>query len=533
MKLIDCTLRDGGYYNAWNFDAQLISDYLQAMSALDVDYVELGFRTLKNKGFNGGCAFTTEDYINSLNIPNKLKLGVMVNASELVLSEEKQSLVLQQLFPVPAIKSKIKLVRIACHIHEFLSVLPASTWLKEQGYIVGFNLMQVADRSQEEIEAISQEANKWPLDVLYFADSMGNMNLDDTSKIIRWFRSHWHGPMGIHCHDNMGMALQNTLKAMDEGVNWIDATVTGMGRGPGNTKTEFLVLELEERGHINPNITPLMSIIRKYFQPMKHHYGWGANTFYYLSGKYGIHPTYIQEMLDDSRYNEEDILAVIEHLRVEGGKKYNAHTLDAARHFFKGNPRGNWHPANEMEDREVLILGSGPGVAEHRKVLERYIRKAGPYVIALNTQATLSAELIDVRIACHPVRLLADCEEHTRLPQPLITPASMLPEDVLESLKGKKLLDYGIGVQNDTFVCAEEYCILPNSLVIAYALAVATSGRCNRILLAGFDGYSADDPRYVEMQALINSYLAMGEHVDLCSVTPTRYNLPIQSVYAL
>jgi 4-hydroxy 2-oxovalerate aldolase len=339
--------------------------------------------------------------------------------------------------------------------------------------------------------------------------------------------------MGIHCHDNMGLALQNTLRAMDEGVTWLDATVTGMGRGPGNTKTEYLVLELEERGHINPNTTPLMSLIRKYFQPMQQHFGWGANTFYYLAGKYGIHPTYIQEMLVDSRYDEEDILAVIEHLRVEGGKKFNAHTLDAARHFYKGNPRGNWHPANELKDREVLILGSGPGVADHRVALERYIRKARPYVIALNAQSMLSAELIDARIACHPVRLLADCDDHTRLPQPLITPASMLPDNVLESLKGKEILDYGLGVQNDTFAFADEYCILPNSLVIAYALAVANSGRSQHIFLAGFDGYSADDPRYVEMQALITSYLSLDEHVKLCSITPTRYNLATQSVYGI
>lgn len=533
FKVLDCSLRDGGYYNNWNFDVELINDYLHAMSALGVDYVELGFRTLRKNGFKGGCAFTTEDYVNSFNIPNELKLGVMINASELLLTEDEQLKALQQLFPVPAESSKIKLVRIACHVHEFSAVLPVSTWLKDQGFVVGFNLMQVAECCQEEIKALSQEAKKWPLDVLYFADSMGSMTPNYTATIIKWFRTHWDGALGIHCHDNMGLALQNSLRAMDEGVAWVDATVTGMGRGPGNAKTEYLILELEDRGHLNPNITSLMRLIRKYFLPMQQHFGWGANTFYYLAGKYGIHPTYVQEMLIDACYSEEDILAVIEHLRVEGGKKFSVHTLDAARHFFKGNLCGSWRPANEMEGRDVLILGSGPGVAEHRNALERYIRKTRPYVIALNTQSMLSAELINVRIACHPVRLLADCIEHTRLPQPLITPASMLPEDVLDSLKGKELLDYGIGVQNDTFSFADEYCILPTSLVIAYALAVANSGKSNRIFLAGFDGYSTDDPRYVEMQTLLTSYLSLEDRVELCSVTPTRYNLPAQSIYAL
>lgn len=533
VKILDCTLRDGGYYTDWEFKRSLIEDYLQAMSALGVDYVELGFRSLCNDGFKGGCAFTTEEFIESLNVPDSLQLGVLVNASELFDPEEQMNIVLQRLFPVSAANSRIKLVRIACHVHEFCAVLPASAWLKEQGFIVGFNLMQVADRSQGEIEAISREARKWPLDVIYFADSMGSMSPDEIARIIKWFRAHWDRALGIHCHDNMEMALQNTLRAIDEGVAWVDATVTGMGRGPGNTKTEYLVLELAERDYLNPNITLLMGVIRKHFLPMQQQFGWGANAFYYLAGKYGIHPTYIQEMYLDSRYSDEDILAVIEHLRVEGGKKYTARTLDAARHFYQGNPRGKWRPEKDLRGREVLILGSGPGVADHHEALERFVRKVRPYVIALNTQSTLSAELIDAAIACHPVRLLADCDEHVHLPQPLITPASMLQEDVLESLKGKELLDYGLGVQADTFIFSDEYCILPTSLVIAYALAVANSGKSRCIFLAGFDGYGASDPRHTEMQSLIAAYQALEESVELCSITPTLFNLPTKSVYAM
>ncbi|AQZ95279.1 aldolase catalytic domain-containing protein [Halopseudomonas phragmitis] len=531
--ILDCTLRDGGYYNAWNFDHGLVNDYLQAMSALGVSYVELGLRSLRNDGFKGACAFTTEEFVSTLQVPDNLTLGVMVNAVELVDPNTDLHLVLEKLFPVDAENSRVKLVRIACHVHEFSKALPASAWLKERGFSVGFNLMQVADRSQEEVEALAEEALKWPLDVLYFADSMGSMGPDQCSQIIRWLRKLWQGPLGIHTHDNMGFALQNSLRAMDDGVTWLDATVTGMGRGPGNAKTEYLVLELADHGHLKPNITPLMGLIRKFFLPMQQQCGWGTNAFYYLAGKYGIHPTYIQEMLSDSRYNEEDILAVIEHLRVEGGKKFSAHTLDAARHFYQGNPRGQWHPAEVLVGREVLILGSGPGVEAHRCALERYIRHARPFVMALNTQSMVAAELIDARVACHPVRLLADCAEHTRLPQPLITPASMLPEDVQYSLAGKPLLDFGLGVQKETFAFAETYCVLPCSLVIAYALAVANSGKASRVILAGFDGYTADDPRTTEMQSLLGAYMALEQRVELCSITPTRYTIPTKSVYAI
>lgn len=530
---LDCTIRDGGYYNRWDFSKDLLEQYLEAVNLAGVEAVEIGFRSLKmSQGFYGACAFTKDEFLDNLVIPQELTLGVMVNGSEL-LTYASLSEALECLIPSVASESRVDLVRVACHAHEFEDVLPASLWLKERGYLVGFNLMQVADRCRDEVISLARLAKGYPLDVLYFADSMGSMNPDQVSQIIQWFRGEWAGAMGIHTHDNLGLALSNTLRALDEGVTWIDSTVTGMGRGPGNARTEELAIEIAERRSAAVNLVPLMGLLREYFKPMQAHYGWGTNSYYYLAGKYGIHPSYIQEMLSDSRYSEEDVLAVIEHLRVEGGKKFSFNTLDAARHFYSGEPKGQWEPIERFAGREVLLLGTGPGVARHRSALERYIRAKEPLVLALNTQSAIDADLIDLRVACHPVRLLADCEAHTRLPQPLITPYSMLPADVRDSLGGKEVLDFGLNVQTDSFAFEAEYCTLPTSLVVAYALAVATSGNASRILMAGFDGYGADDPRSREMHQLLEQYQAADGALAITAITPTRYGLHSESVYAL
>ena len=530
MKVLDCTFRDGGYYNNWNFPEDVVTSYLEAMSASGVDIVELGMRSINNKGFKGATGFTTDGYLATLSIPSGLKVAVMVNASELVgalpLNE-----CLELLFPLAADECLVDVVRIACHVHEFEKALPAANWLKARGFVVGFNLMQVADRTQEEVVALSKIASEFEFDTLYFADSMGSMTPKQCKQIIKWLRSYWKGEIGIHTHDNMGLALQNTLTALDEGVSWLDATVTGMGRGPGNARTEELVIEVAARRSSQINLIPLMSIIRRYFQPLKNECGWGSNPYYYLSGKYGIHPTYIQEMLSDSRYDEEDILAVIDHLRVEGGKKFSLRTLDTARHFYRGNSEGTWEPKSQIEGKKVLLLGAGPGVADHRRAIETFIRKEKPIVIALNTQSSVSAELIDLRVACHPVRLLADCETHSKLPQPL--PFSMLPDEVKAQLDKKRVLNFGLNVQQDTFEFNANSCTTPTSLVIAYALAIATSGKASGIFLAGFDGYGADDPRSQEMTSLIALYRKHNQALLLTSITPTRYGIHTESVYAL
>lgn len=532
VKLIDCTLRDGGYYNNWDFSVELIEEYLNAMSAAAVDYVELGFRSFdKSSGFMGSCAYTSDNFIRGLRVPAGLKLGVMMNAAELFKQGVSAVDAAKMLF-VPAAESPVTIVRFACHIHEFENTLPVCAWLKEVGYTVGINLMQIADRSEEEIERIAQVASDYPLDVLYFADSMGSMDPEQTAQIIKILRKHWKGPLGVHTHDNMGKAVANTVRAVEEGVTWVDSTVTGMGRGPGNAQTEYVVVELEQQRGQRINVTPLLELIRRHFKPMKDHYGWGINTYYYLAGKYGIHPTYIQEMLSDSRYSEVDILAAIEHLKLVGGKKFSLSTLESSRQFYSGEPRGKWVPADTMNGRNVLILGTGPSVETHRAAIQQFIRDHKPFVIALNTQKGIDQELIDIRAACHPVRLLADCDEHLTLPQPLATPLSMLPAPISEKLASKQVLDFGVNIELDKFDFQPTFGTLPTSLVVAYALAIASSGNANAILLAGFDGYGADDPRNAEMDTLIDTYRATPNAKQLVAITPTRYHVKQISVYA-
>ncbi|GAA4829710.1 aldolase catalytic domain-containing protein [Garicola koreensis] len=533
MIFLDCTLRDGGYYNAWDFPEALVLDYLDAMKHSGVDAVELGLRSLKTTGFAGASAYTTDDYLRGLPLPTGLMVGVMVNAAELVGDTPREE-VLERLFPASAEDSPVDLVRIASHVHEFEQALPAVNWLKTKGYKVGFNLMQVADRSEREVKELARKATQCPMDALYFADSFGSMSPDQAAQIIQWMRSEWDGPLGIHTHENMGLALSNVLRAIDEGVTWVDATVTGMGRGPGNAKTEEVAIEMAALRGQQPNLVPLMSLIRKHFKPMQKRHGWGKNPYYYLAGKYGIHPTYIQTMLSDSRYDEEDVLSVINHLRSEGGKKYNATTLENARHFYGKAPRGSWRPTERFSGREVLVLGAGPAVHDHQHAIESFIRRRQPLVVALNTQSSVSADLIDLRVASHPVRLLADSAKHAELPQPLVAPVSMLPDEVRETLDGQEVLDFGLSVDTAEHVSfGETHCVMPSALVIGYALALATSGSAERILLAGFDGYGAGDPRDQEMQSLIEAYQAHADSLPLTAITPTHYGVHTESVYAL
>lgn len=241
ITLLDCTLRDGGYYNNWCYSNELVNDYLLAMSAIGVCFVELGFRSLDFDDFKGPLAFTSEAYLNTLTIPEGLNVGVMVNCSDLV----DQDTAIDKLF-LHSTNSKISFVRIASQIEDVDHAVVISKKLKGLGYLVAINIMQIADKSYDEIRSVVNKIPEASVDVLYFADSMGSLQPNDISKIVDEVRLGWSGPIGIHAHDSMGLALSNSVQALNAGVTWVDSTVSGMGRGPGNVHTELLLIKLTD-----------------------------------------------------------------------------------------------------------------------------------------------------------------------------------------------------------------------------------------------------------------------------------------------
>jgi len=534
LKVLDCTLRDGGYYNNWNFSIHLINKYLKVMSDIKVDYVEIGFRSLERKEFRGPCAYTTDQFLNDLKIPKTLKVGVMINGAELIKANtlKKNTLLISSLFK-KAKFSKVKLVRIASHYSELSKVMPAASKIKSLGYKVAINLMQISDRTENEIKQFCDLAKKYNMDAVYFADSTGSLNRYQTLEIVKNFKKNWKADLGIHAHDNMDMAMENAMMALNNGASWIDSTVLGMGRGPGNVKTENLVLELEKRFKRKVNYNSLIKLIEDDFIPMKNKYGWGSNVYYYLSGLYGIHPSFIQGMLSAKNFSSDEILAVIDNLKTEGGKKFSNDLINTYKQYFIGKGNGKYEPLKNIKNKNVLILGSGPGVKEHKIALENFIKKYKPFVIALNTQNSINSKLINTRAVCNTLRLLTDHKSFKHLPQKLILPYQRLSNLIKDKFKKVKKLDFGVEVKNNTFKFMKSSAVIPNTLAISYALGIANSGKAKRIYIAGFDGYEAEDPKRREMDELFSLYQSLKKKSELTSITPTKYKVKSTSVYAL
>ncbi|MEY2477596.1 MAG: 4-hydroxy 2-oxovalerate aldolase [Actinomycetota bacterium] len=528
ITVLDCTLRDGGYYTNWQFDQDVVNRYLQSVAAAGVDVIELGFRTPDAKQFLGPYAHTTDWLLESLDLPD-CRLGVMLNVADFV-GDERAGV--DRVFK-PADQSRISVVRLATHLRDIDSCTPLAERLRELGYFVGVNLMQTGSHPVEAVQDVAATLQRCEaIGVLYFADSLGNMDADDVRTTVRHLRDVWDRPLGIHTHDNRRLALSNSIAAVEAGVEWVDATIRGMGRGPGNAQTEFLLAELARTASLKYSPDPLVRTVMEDFAALQAEHGWGANLLYLKAADYGVHPTYVQTLQSDSRYELADIVSAIEALRFAGGHSYSADGLATAIDSGEQHPDGTWDPEGWLAGREVLILAASPKAEDHREAIERFASHNQLPVLCLNSTPPIDASMVTAYVACHPVRLALEAGRIARLDRPLVAPRTMIDAVGIGTPDGEDLRDYGVVVEPGRFEAGEHSCIIPSRLAMAYALAISLRAGATRILVAGVDGYGPGDARQEQMQELLDLYAEGEGRPPIVAITPTTYRMPQSSVYA-
>jgi len=531
ISVLDCTFRDGGYYCDWNFHKSIVQKYLKAISQSKVDIVEIGFRFISKSKFLGPFAYSLDDFLKDLNLPSGVDYAVMINASELINYDGGITEAVNILFSEKK-DSPVDIVRIATHPKDLAGCQEIANNLKVLGYRVFLNIMQISSLESDSISDLAKNIKTWgSIEVLYFADSLGNLEADSVDMITSAIKKEWNGPIGIHTHDNKNQALSNSIKAIECGVNFIDATILGMGRGAGNAKLEGLLVEIVSKGFGDYSPEPLFPLAINDFNNLKNEYNWGPNIYYFLSAIHNIHPTYIQEMSGDQRYDTEQILSAINFLKTSGASFYSFENMMKAVSGTSGNENGEWSAKNWARGKDILIIGSGPSTKKYVEEIKGYIERKKPVVLCLNLNEFIPEDLVTAYIACHESRVLIESSRYKKLKKPIIMPLITYPEELKKMLGKVTIYDYGLRLQDNSFEIFENGCILDKALAINYAISVATASGAKQILLTGVDGYEESDPRQLEMLSSLERYAALQRALPLLAITPTNYPIEEKSIY--
>jgi 4-hydroxy 2-oxovalerate aldolase len=517
LNILDCTLRDGGYYNNWNFSKKLLNEYINSISKTDIKNIEIGFLTLPFDGQKGITANCDHNFFKKIDVPGNINLGIMINATDFLNKneiEEKQ--IIKTIKKLP--KSKVKFIRVACHFKHLFKVTKFFKILKKRGFKIFLNIMQISDISDLDISRTCK-VYKNLADVIYFADSFGSINEKQFKKIIIKFKKNTTLELGIHAHDNMKKALKNTIMASKNGVRWLDSTILGMGRGPGNTKTEELVKSIY--GNSSKTTREIKKLLPE-FNLLKKKYNWGTNKYYWLSGKYKIHPTYIQMLLSDNRYKNFNYTEVIQNLKKYKASKYNPNTLYLAMDFYQNKSTlKNFSKKEPKINKDIIIFGNGKSLQNKNVISKKLISQSTK--ILINRSKYVEDDNMDIIVYCHPLRLITDIKLLKKSASNLLLPYNSLPNIIKSQIDKKNIINFDLKLgKNIRF--NRNSLIIPKPLGLIYALGYLISRGVKKVYLAGFDGFEADNPFKDETQVYINHLKKSFKNFKIISLTKTKLN---------
>ncbi|MFB5674614.1 aldolase catalytic domain-containing protein [Paenibacillus terreus] len=281
-KIVDCTIRDGGLVNNWDFSVEFVQQLYAGLNDAGVDYMEIGYKNspklLKGADKAGPWRFLDDEFLRKV-IPQKghTKLSALVDIGRV---DENDIL--------PRSESLLDLIRVACYIKDVDKAIELVNIFHERGYETTINIMALSNVMEHELLEAFELIKDSVVDVVYIVDSYGSLDHKDILHLTEKFKKHLPNKrLGIHAHNNLQLAFSNTLIAAEQGVELLDASVYGMGRAAGNCPTELLVTHLK---HTHYKLRPVLDVIEKLMIPLREKEEWGYIIPYMITGTLDEHP---------------------------------------------------------------------------------------------------------------------------------------------------------------------------------------------------------------------------------------------------
>lgn len=393
FEILDCTIRDGGYLNNWNFDEKMVRDVYYGIAKSGVDIIEIGFRDRPNKERTGVWCSTPESIINKLfNGISGAAIALMVDLGKFDLQD----------IPLSS-ESLVKIYRVACHKDKVFDAIDVCKTLAKKGYKISIQLMGIDGYTDKEISDLIDPLKQSVINYVYFADSYGSLFPQDIKRYIEALRLTGK-KIGFHAHNSLQFAFANTLEAIKNGVDIVDGTIYGMGRGAGNLPLEALIIYLEHTMNNNKyNVLPILDLIDRYFIGLHNELKWGYSLPYMLSGTFQVHPDYAKSLIDYHEYKVDDIVKALEVIKSLGPIGFKNELLEKvinsgfigslskeedSNHDFKEvDDLLNKYPVkyvNRHRDRDFLILANGPSLKEYKDDVDGFIRQYDPVIMGAN-----------------------------------------------------------------------------------------------------------------------------------------------------
>ena len=510
IKILDCTLRDGGYYTNWDFDQELVKDYLIAMEKLPIEYIEIGYRSKPIDGYLGEFFYCPKYVFEEVRRLAPSKKTVIILNEKDCLPED-----VDYLFS--GLNEYIDLVRIAVNPDRFDHAIELAKAIKKQNFAVAFNVMYMSKWVDDTVFLEKVHKVNGLVDFFYMVDSFGSVYPHQVKELIEVLKERIKVPLGFHGHNNLELAHINTLIAIENGCKIVDATITGMGRGAGNLKTELLLTSLASRNKLDVSFNELSAIVSD-FEEMQKKYSWGTNLPYMVSGALSQPQKDVMSWISKRSYSINSIIMALQNQNDSITDNLKLNPFDFSNTFFKN----------------VVIIGGGYSAVEHIKAIKQFINAHSNdlCIIHASTKNASGYKDLDVPqyfclVGNEGYRMqkifnndLGDRSYTCILPPFPRKMGTFIPEGVMNSSFELEKVGFTDKYKDSHF---------------ALALQTALGFKAEVVYLVGYDGYGDNlGAKEVELSAenqyLINKFEATTS--KLLAITETKYILNKKSIYS-
>ena len=286
IKVVDCTIRDGGLVNNFEFTDDFVRDLYKTNIKAGIDYMEFGYKADKDifdESKFGKWKFCTDDDIRSVVGDNDtdLKISVMADVGRCNFKRD----------IIDKSNSPIDMIRVATYINTIPAAIEIVEYCKNKGYETTINIMAVSKSNDRDLDDALNIIGQSCVDEIYIVDSYGSLYPEQMRRLAEKYLEcgeKYNKKIGIHAHNNQQLAFANTIETLTMGVSYLDSTVSSMGRGAGNCPTELLLGFLKNPKY---NIIPILKFIEHHILKLKEDgVIWGYDVPYLLTGRLNQHP---------------------------------------------------------------------------------------------------------------------------------------------------------------------------------------------------------------------------------------------------
>ncbi len=386
ITLLDCTLRDGGYINDWNFGEKNIKSIIKKLSLCGTEIIEVGFLTNLAHTNDQSLYADTKELDRAAFYKGNSLIAAMIALGE------------KELDPISLPDKKdtlLDIIRITFHNNEteIQRAVSYARLLEEKGYKVCMQPVGTAFYTDKELLMLIEIINELNPFAFYLVDTLGSIYKNELIRLLYLIDYNLRDgiKLGFHSHNNLQLSFSNTqeIMAYDSKREFIiDSSAFGMGRGAGNLCTELICRYINTVKEKKYNLTPLLEVIDDYIQPIHSASPWGYSVHYYLAAMHNCHPSYASYLLNKQTLTMSDVNSILISIPKPKRHLFDKSVIRALYYEYQDKPVDEKEALSilkeSISDRTVLAIAPGKNAKVYEKQINDFIDENSPIVITVN-----------------------------------------------------------------------------------------------------------------------------------------------------